>query len=278
MTHRAEYDDLFIFAPSCLLDEGKALGTAKVQDVALIQDLHKMKDADPAAFAKKRKVGVRVGRRKLLKVQEKVRIRLMQHIDRYYAGTWTEKKFRTEAVRLMKGAWKDVFLAGLRAGGTQGQGPGKGKSLVKLDAGDDKWVKSAMTHEMRFLNGFLKAIIDESFKMPLPRRVEMYVRALTSFYESSRVIALPFNTIIHWTGPNNKITCPSCRFMFENSPYTKLTLPTTPRSGLTICLTNCRDRLTIRRVDPAEAVKITEKGKGATYYVRRLRQIKKRGY
>jgi hypothetical protein len=179
----------------------------------------------------------------------------------------------------MKSAWKQVFLAGLRAGGTVGEGSGPGKTLVKLDTGDDLWIKNAMTHEMRFLNGFVNAVIDETYKMDPMRRAGMYVDALSSFYESARVIALPSNIRVWWKGPHDKKTCESCNYLFEHSPYSKWTLPTTPRSGMTLCLTNCRDRLFVRRVPPEVA---EEDVKGLLVrrnrHIRDLRKIKKQGH
>lgn len=286
---QAEYDDLFVYLPSFVfaerleeageLFEGKALGTAKEMDLefakSFIQPVHLM---HPTVLAKERKKGQTVGKRKLKEVQDRTKTAMMKFIVDYQANAITEKDLRKEATKVMKRAWRDVFLAGVRAGGHPGEGAGKGKSLVKLSAGDDKWLKSAMQHEMRFLNGFLKAIIDETWKMPLERRTQMYVNALTSFYESARVIALPSSVLIKWTGPHDKRTCPSCEYMFENSPFTKKNLPATPRSGMTVCLTNCRDRLFIRRVSPEEAV-IKEQQSAYTRggHIRNLRTIKKTG-
>jgi hypothetical protein len=180
----------------------------------------------------------------------------------------------------MKTAWRDVYLAGIRAGGFPGQGAGKGKMLVQLSSemGDEHWLKTAMQHEMRFLNKFLNAIVEDDFVMPLDRRARMYVNALTSFYESARMISLPDTVLIHWSGPDDKVTCPSCRYLFENSPYTKFNLPTTPRAGMTLCLTNCRDKLVVRRVgaDQVQAV-LTESKYTRGGHVSNLRKIKRTG-
>ena len=271
----AEYDDLFIYLPSMLV-EGKSLGTAKAADLSLGQDILKAKDIDPAAFAKERKKGTTVGKRKLEQVQTRVRTKLLELIGEWDSGELYDTELRKGAAKLMKTAWRDVFLAGLRAGGTKGTGAGKGKTLVALSPGDDVWLKSAMQHETRFLNKFMTAIVDETYKMPLPRRVEMYVNALSGFYQSARVISLPESTLIRWTGPHDKKTCASCRWLFDNNPYTKYTLPVTPKSGATICLTNCRDRLTIRRVGLNEA-RARTKGQIRESLARKLQRIKKTG-
>ena len=283
-----QYDDMIVYAPSFILAEqmeaagevfeGKAIGTAQIADLTLAADLNKMKDSNPAQFAAERKKGQTVGKRKVKEVQARVETRLSKLIDEWDDGTLYDTELRKGVQKVMKTAWKDVFLAGVRAGGTPGEGAGKGKTLVKLSPGDDKWLKGAMQHEMRFLNRFVTAIVDETFKMPLPRRVKMYVHALNSFYESARVIALPSNVVLHWKGPNDKKTCPSCAYLFENTPYTKHTLPTTPRAGMTLCLTNCRDYIFARRVDPAEAArKIKESKFTRGTHIKKLRKIKRTG-
>lgn len=285
---RPEFDDLFVLMPSFLLAEqleargdvfeGKALGTAELADLSLKKDQLFVKDSDPKAFANERKKGQTVGGRKFKETTKRTKTVLLRAIRQYQQDKIDEKELKREVTKAMRIAWRDVFLAGLRAGGTKGEGSGKGKTLVKLDAGDDKWLKSAVQHEMRFLNGFLKAITEGTYTMPLKRRVGMYVDALQSFYNSARVIALPSNIIVRWHGPHDKKTCPSCEYLFENSPYSKITLPTTPRSGLQICLTNCRDRLWIKRVPPEKAESMMT---GALVerqrHIRKLRKIKKTG-
>ncbi len=285
---KAEHDDGTIYAPSFVLAErieaagqvveGKAIGTAKEADLTLLRDLFKTVGVDAEEFAVQRKRGTYVGLKKLRKVKERTKDELLKLIRQWNKGRIEEKDLRAAARKMMKRSWRDVFLAGLRAAGTPGQGPGRGKPLVKLSHGDDKWLKGAMTHETRFLNKFLDAIITGDYKMPLDRRAGMYVDALKSFYESARVIGLPSNVVINWVGPMDKRKCPSCEYLVEQGPYVKHNLPTTPRSGLTICLTNCRDRLFIRRVEPAEAKEVLElapKTRGG--YVKDLRKIKRTG-
>lgn len=282
MSPEAEYDDLFLYAPSFLLaesgsvDEGKAIGTADKQDLLLLQKIGKLQGFTPEKFASERKRGQTVGKRKLKKVQKRVRDRLTELIDDYEAEEIDEKALRKQAKKLMKVAWRDVFLAGLRAGGAPGLGKGD-DNLVKLGPGDDKWLKSAMRHETTYLNRFLDAVVSETYKMPLPRRITMYVDALESFYDSARVIALPVTTLIHWVGPKDKITCPSCRYMYVHSPFTKLTLPTTPRAGMTLCLTNCRDRLMVRSASIKKVKAREDKLPARSTMIRQLRKIKRTG-
>jgi hypothetical protein len=280
----------FIFAPSFLLAEqadatgtlleGKALGTAELHDLSLLRDLVHAKDTDPAAFARARDVGGRVGWRKYAQVKERTEAGLLDLLRQWEQRDIAEQDFRKRVTRLMKQAWRDVFLAGIRASGTPPSGlRGKGDPLVVLAPRDDNWLRSAVQHEMRFLNKFLDAAVSEDFVMPLDRRARMYVAALDAFYDSARIIGLPNNSAVHWIGVGDGRTCVSCLFLQEHSPYTPETLPTAPRSGLQLCLVNDRCWLYIRRVTTMQAQRIVE---GAKYtrdgFVRKLRKIKRTGH
>jgi hypothetical protein len=271
---RMEFDDLFIYGASFLsLDEGKAIGTAERYDLRMVADIARDKALmDPRAFATERKRGQTVGKRKLVEVQDRVRDRLLVLISDYQTRSISEAQLRAKAKALMHEAWRQVFFAGVRASGTQGS---VRKPELFFEGRDDKWLKGAIQHEMRFLNGFMDAVINETYRMPLDRRVEMYVNALTAFYESARVMGMPDNVVIHWAGPHDKRTCASCRYLFEHSPYNRTTLPTAPRSGLTQCLTNCRDRLFIRRVELHEALRIGAESGSRESHIRALRRIKR---
>lgn len=285
-------DELFIFTPSMYaaaaleergeLFEGKAVGTAKEQDIVFLdKDQTIQQVTDPKGHAKRRKAGVTVGKKKLKAVQARVRPAVLHAIDTFLQGDATEAQFRKAMVKVMKPAWRDVFVAGVRSSGipTSGQQAKHAKWKLQLSPSDEKWFKSAIQHEMRFLNGFIKAVIEGTYVMPLERRTDMYVRALESFYDSARVIGLPALASITWRlGKDDDAVCASCRYMAAWSPWSKKLLPTTPRSGMTICLTNCRDRLLVRRVTP-EKVQAIE---GRHVYkrsghIRNLREIKRLG-
>jgi hypothetical protein len=235
-------DDLFVWP----IAEGKAMGTAREVDIVFLdkdQTIQAM--TQPDAFKLARKSGVTMGRRKLSEVQRHVRRQLKTWLTRFLNGTIDEDQLRERSVRLMKNAWRDVFRAGVKAAGIKGLARGVPPELTQDDT---RWLRSAMQHEMRFLNGMLRAVIDETYVMPLPRRVELYVRTLESFYDSARVIGLPATMLIHWSEPKDEKVCASCVYLYEQSPYTKATLPTTPRSGATlcVCLLDCRVRVLTR--------------------------------
>lgn len=279
-------EGLFVWLPSAVmaaemeaageLFEGKSIGTAKEQDLVLLQDPTIISNMDPDSFAKQRKSGATVGRRALKKTMDRTETDLVQLIEDFEFNDLPEKKLRDGAKRVMRKAWREVFIAGVRAGGSPPtKTPGV---LTKVSPVDEKWLKSAMAHEMTFLNKFLSDVVAGRGKMPYEKRAEMYVRALTSFYESARVMALPATSIIRWSGPNDKRTCPSCAYLFAHNPFTKKTLPTTPRSGMTVCLTNCRDRLLIRRATPDEVLAVEKAGLTRGTHIKNLRKIKSQGH
>lgn len=283
------YDDLFVFAPSCLawesaamsgrLLEGKSLGTAKEQDLVFL-DKDRTMDAVfyPEKYKADKKVGADVGRKKLRETQRIVEPLLNRFVRDYQKGRITEQELRKQVTATMKKAWKEVFIAGVRASGLGG-GQGPGQPLVKLTPEDETWVRSAMKHEMQFLNGMLDAIVDETYVMPLPRRIGMYMDALESFFDSARVIGLPATAAIHWIIPKkDRRVCNSCTYLAENSPYSKRTLPTVPRSGATLCLTNCRDRLFVRIVDQDKALALHQSSPTRGTHIKNLRRIKRLGH
>lgn len=282
-----QYDDLFIYAPSFALWEeltadgqlleGKYVGTAREVDLVFLdQDRTIEAFLHPEKYAKERKVGGTVGKRRLRELQDRVFDELYSEVLRHDKRMTEPREFKREIEKVMKRAWRDAFLAGVRAAGLPGRG--HGVSGVELGPDDEKWFKSAVAHEMRFLNKFATAVTEQSYRMPLDRRTRMYVDALESFYDSARVIGMPATSLFRWTGKHDKKVCASCRYLKQHSPYHKKILPTVPRAGLTICLTNCRDRLLVRVVDDRTALD-TLQGSPLTreQHVRNLLEIKRRG-
>ena len=241
-------DERIIYAPS-MLDEGKSLATSAAEDLHLYKDLLTRRDYHPAQFDAKRRTGHRVGRRKLASVQESTRDALADAINKFQRGKLDEDGLRKQMVGVMREAWRDVFLAGVRSGGHPGPGSGGSGPMVKLQEGDDLWLRGAMKHEMRFLNKFIGDIVEGRGRMPYLQRADMYIDTLKGFFESSRVIALPYNVVIHWVATEDKGTCAGCKFLAEHSPYTKLTIPGLPAQGLCscLCLTGCNTPVLTQR-------------------------------
>lgn len=271
--------DPLVFAPSWLT-EGKSLGTAKHADLALAKNLIRGHKAGPH-FAKEVKQGVTVGRKKLAEIELITLRKATSLLVTFQGGKLDEEKFKTRMVETMKEAWRDTFLAGIRASGAPGYEIGKGKLIVPsvVSAVDEAWLNSAMQHEMRFFNNFLADVIEGKGTMSPLKRLGMYVDALESFYNSARVIGLPGkNTVIHWSAHDDDSSCPGCQYLSEHSPYTKYNLPTVPAAGMCACLTNCRCRLLVRKVEESEVKRITESSVFTRdRHVTNLRKLKRTG-
>ncbi len=80
------------------------------------------------------------------------------------------------------------------------------------------------------------------------RRMTAYADTLKHAYYAGRVKGTPKGMVIDWISPLDRHTCKGCRYMSEHSPWTRDSLPTTPRAGDTRCLSNCRCRLVMREV------------------------------
>jgi hypothetical protein len=223
-------------------------------------------------------VGADVGRKRLRAVQEAVEPVMNRFIRFYLRKRIDEGEFRKQITETMKKAWREVFIAGVRASGISGQGPGAGRPLVQLAPEDQVWLRGAMAHEMRFLNGMLDAIVEDTYVMPLKRRVRMYVDTLEAFYDSARIIGMPASSVISWILPHpDKKVCAGCRYLADHSPYSKLTLPTVPRAGSTPCISRCRDRLFVR-IDREMAHQLNESSPTRGTHIRKLREIKRFGH
>lgn len=146
-----------------------------------------------------------------------------------------------------------------------------------LSPEDRRWVDSAVNHEMRFLNRFLdQAFNNELTPAQIQARTQMYMNTVKSVYDSGRVIGSALNSLIYWVYNPEAHHCNSCLFLRDNSPYTKKTLPTTPRSGSTECLSNCKCHLRIVQADPSLIAQVESKSMTRASLLTHLRQMKNR--
>jgi hypothetical protein len=141
---------------------------------------------------------------------------------------------------------------------------------------DKTWINSAFMHETRFLKKFVGAVISGGGVMSYRKRAMMYANALDNVYNTGRLRGSPSDLLYYWvTSKRSNEPCKSCKWLEKMGPFTKYNLPTMPRSGATICLTNCHCRVVPRRVKPSQLNKpwkMYSKG----YLLRKLREIKRK--
>jgi len=146
-----------------------------------------------------------------------------------------------------------------------------------LSIEDRRWVDSAVNHEMRYLNRFLdQAFNNELTPSQIQARTQMYMNTIKSVYDSGRVIGSSASSLIYWVYNPEAHHCNSCLYLRDNSPYTKRTLPTTPRSGSTECLSNCKCHLRIVHSDPSLVAQVEAKSMTRASMLTYLRQMKTR--
>lgn len=172
--------------------------------------------------------------RRLENIKRVYRRSLQSLADRVNSGRITEREALQKSRDLIEQAFEQAYLLGVRASGLTSV-----NNRGDLRSRDKQYIERAADDEF----GFWSKFIQEGGMMPMDSRVNMYARGLDSVYSTARVNGLPTNTILIWSGNNDGRTCESCQFLFENSPYTPNNLPTTPRAGDTLCLSNCRDYL-----------------------------------
>lgn len=249
--HLIEADDLFVYGPSYdqwargWLFEGKSLGSVSASDLALAKAVY-TSQKPLASMAHHRTVSLTTARANLARRVEKLSDGMQAALALFTQpkAKMTAKAFKQQMREQQQDAMKFAFEQGLYAAG---------RRLTRtLAHGDSKYLDSAMKEEMGYFEKFLDAVVSDSGTMPYDRRLRMYQDTLEAFFQSGRVLGMPDNTVIRWVGPVDGRKCKSCTYLVNNGPYTKQTLPTVPRAGMTLCRSNCRDRLLVSVVPYGE--------------------------
>ena len=124
---------------------------------------------------------------------------------------------------------------------------------VRAVSGEDKrWVDKAAAKEASFFDGVVQAVRKGQPAASLAPRIQMYGKAATSAFFAGQVLASGPNQKIHWEVDAAKENCPDCLELEARGPYTRSTLPTTPRAGDTVCLSNCGCSLIYEDATPEE--------------------------
>lgn len=263
----AEDDWLEYDLSSALLVEGKSLATFKGHVVHKDIQATVQHAADPAADRERRRIAQQATQRSLKTRQAVWSGALKVILHRFLDGKISKPLAEKLLKRQLKSAHRDAYVLGAKSAGLR-------LPHEKLTPEEERYLKSIYAHEMRYFSKFLAAMQPEASKAGLERRIDAYVKTTTSIYDNARVLGMPLNTIIHWVLGFAE-HCPDCELLRRYSPYTKHTLPTTPRAGSTRCLTNCKCRLVVRFVEPAEVERVGNQNlsrKSTLEYLRRQRK------
>jgi GNAT superfamily N-acetyltransferase len=153
---------------------------------------------------------------------------LNTHMAAFDTGKISAGQLASRLKTDLAAAQRRAFELGLRASGwTSG-----------LQEADEKWLAGARRQEWRYLNSFMEDLANGTLKMSAEDRLGLYKQTVDSFFWAGRVDGMPKETLIYWRlGAAEH--CADCLDFAAGSPYTRETLPSTPRAGDSACLSNC---------------------------------------
>jgi hypothetical protein len=130
----------------------------------------------------------------------------------------------------MKESFKDAYLYG--------------KQMVlpnaTLDGSENSFIGKSVADEMKFMTKFADDIQGNTGVMSYDRRIKMYSASLNAMFTFGKLVYMPDEVKIIWTLGITDKHCATCLSIAARNPYTKKTLPTVPKAGATICISNCR--------------------------------------
>ena len=138
---------------------------------------------------------------------------------------------------------------------------------------ENRWVNSAVIHEMRFLNRLLIEIDSGRSVDSLKGRINMYGNTVKSAYHAGVVAGAHPDVIIEWRVNKLAENCGDCLNLEKYGPYTKDNLPSTPKAGATRCLSNCKCTLIIRKVEKSEVLRVRNNNLKPRTVMRKLRRV-----
>lgn len=125
---------------------------------------------------------------------------------------------------------------------------------------DKSWLKGAEAEEFGYLGKFVDDIKKKELIMGAEDRLSMYVNTLDGVFHHGQIDGSPEFVKIHWRLNERCKHCSDCQKFAAGSPYTKKTLPCSPRDGSSRCLSRCGCSLYFEYAE--------EKPKPETYVIR----------
>jgi hypothetical protein len=303
--YRLSPADLFV-AEDGEISEAKGLHSYKGTDDIRQAVLNIGFDLNTGQFKAARRRATSSSNAQFKALIERVAAGLKNSTDSFLSGAWSRTRWERWVKHLLKTAYHEAFDLGIKSSGAGALRAGRADI-------DTRWVESAYRHEMRHFNKFLREIvasaepevlrkeIDPKTGKPTvdPRtgrptgklirvappkvsvrgddmihaRMQAYADTVKHVYYAGRVMGTPDGMVIDWISPLDRRTCRGCRFLSDNSPYTKNSLPSTPRAGDTRCLNNCRCRLVVREIPRAKYIETQRAQHSRRWYADRLQRL-----
>jgi len=182
----------------------------------------------------------------------------------------SKTKLRLEMARQLKHHYYHAYKLGLHGAGLKHAMDYK---TIRLTGEEQDWVESAWQHEARYFTSFFDDLVTDSSRTNVYRRVDAYVETINAIYHAGLVRATPAETIWFWR-LHPAEHCEGCKVLARYSPYTKFTLPTTPKAGSTQCLSNCKCSLEARTARPGEVERVAAKNLANSTMLKKLAKLK----
>lgn len=214
--------------------------------------------------------------KELDKLVNKLEREMLLHLSRLRSDDPSRKISPSQFTKRMKASLRLAYKVAYDFG-TFASGLGRANKDIVTHAGADEkqWLDKMFAQEQVYFNKFLDSLIKgESWKKARVR-IKNYSNAIRSIYESSRVLQLPDNVVLHWVLQSSN-PCLDCRLLHRLSPFTKFTLPTTPKAGSTRCLSYCYCKIRVVSAKPSEVQRVARKNKSAAATLRKLKQNRKK--
>ncbi len=182
----------------------------------------------------------------------------------------SDSRFKSEMTSVLRIAYMEAYQLGTRASGLTRAGDLE----FHLGTAEKGWLTRAFSSEQKYFAEFLAAVMRGESVTKSRNRIRAYAAAVRSIYDASRVLQLPEDVVLHWV-LESKNPCRECKLLHLLSPYTRDTLPTSPRGGSTRCLANCKCKLRVAKARPGEVEVISRKNRSAEYLLSLLAQSRK---
>lgn len=156
---------------------------------------------------------------------------LISNMNDFMGGKINMDDYLLAQKSLIHQSFKDAYQYG------KWFGSGKPDSL---DDTERRFVVYQTTKEMDFMKKFAADISSGAGKMPYDRRMKMYSDSLNAMFGFGRLVYMPEDVRIYWILGATDKHCLDCLLISSKNPYTKKTLPAFPKSGGSVCLSNCR--------------------------------------
>jgi len=150
--------------------------------------------------------------------------------------------FEQDATILLRNAHERAFELGLRAAGLSNP-----KKLIETDKTLGKRIESLVAGEMKYFEKMLNQMREGELRGSPAGRADRYVEAVYSSFDQGRVSGMPNVSLFHWHLESDE-PCNDCKLIARFSPFTRATLPTVPKAGMTRCFNNCYCKLEVEPV------------------------------